>query len=148
MKKYEKYPKYDFEIKEISKFDTAELVQTYHYSKIMPTLTKYFLGCFLEGELVGALTLGWGTKPRHTFNKILPMVRILDKIKKVDENGNVMVDKKGEVIKEFIHDINDWYYEIGKMCMKPEMPKNSESQMLSCVVKWIKENTKINFLYT
>ena len=22
------------------------------------------------------------------------------------------------------------YYEIGKMCMKPEMPKNSESQMI------------------
>ena len=146
--KYEKHPKYDFKIKEISRFDTAELVQTYHYSKIMPTLTKYFLGCFLEDELVGALTLGWGTKPRHTFNKILPTVRILDKIEKVDENGNVMVDKNGEVIKEFIHDINDWYYEIGKMCMKPEMPSTSESQMLSCVVKWIKENTNAKFLYT
>ena len=131
MKKYEKHPRYDFVIKEISRFDTSELVQTYHYSKVMPTLTKYFLGCFLEDELVGALTLGWGTKPRHTFNKILPTVGILDK-----ENGL------------FKHDINDWYYEIGKMCMKPEMPKYSESQMLSAVVKWIKENTNAKFLYT
>ena len=131
MKKYEKYPKYDFQIKEITRFHTTKLVQTYHYSKIMPTLTKYFLGCFLKDELVGVLTLGWGTKPRHTFNKILPTVGILDK-----EDGS------------FKHDINDWYYEIGKMCMKPEMPSTSESQMLSCVVKWMKENTNANFLYT
>ena len=131
--KYEKYPKYDFEIKEISRFDSTELVQTYHYSKIMPKLTKYFLGCFLEDELVGVLTLGWGTQPRHTFNKIFPEVGILEKDKEIEF---------------FKHDINDWYYEIGKMCMKPEMLRTSESQMISGVVKWIKENTNAKFLYT
>jgi hypothetical protein len=131
--KYEKHPKYDFEIKEISRFDSTVLIQTYHYSKIMPKLTKHFLGCFLKDELVGVLTLGWGTKPRHTFNKIFPDVGILEKNK---ETGN------------FKHDINDWYYEIGKMCMKPEMPPTSESQMLSEVVKWIKKNTNVKFLYT
>ena len=55
--------KYDFEIKEITRFDSTELIQTYHYSKIMPRLTKHFLGCFLDDELVGVLTLGWGTQP-------------------------------------------------------------------------------------
>jgi len=135
---------YDFKIKEISKYEAAELVQTYHYSKVMPTLTKYFLGCFLEDELVGVLTLGWGTQPRHTFNKLFPQEEILKKKEIIDDMN--LVDLKS--LDEFEHDINDWYYEIGKMCMKPEMPRNSESQMLSGVVKWMKENTNAKFLYT
>ena len=111
--------KYNFEIKEITRFDSTELVQTYHYSKIMPRLTKHFLGCFLDGELVGVLTLGWGTQPKATIAKLFDGLDTKD------------------------------YYEIGKMCMKPEMPKNSESQMLSGVVKWMKENCpEKKFLYT
>ena len=55
--------KYELEIREISRFDASELIQSLHYSKIMPKLTKHFLGCFLENELVGVLTLGWGTQP-------------------------------------------------------------------------------------
>ena len=111
--------KYNFEIKEITRFDSTELVQTYHYSKIMPRLTKHFLGCFLEGELVGVFTLGWGTQPKATIAKLFDGLDTKD------------------------------YYEIGKMCMKPEMPKNSESQMLSGVVKWMKENCpEKKFLYT
>jgi|TARA_R110002020_G_scaffold108009_9_gene250593 hypothetical protein len=111
--------KYNFEIKEITRFDSTELVQTYHYSKIMPRLTKHFLGCFLGGELVGVLTLGWGTQPKATIAKLFDGLDTKD------------------------------YYEIGKMCMKPEMPKNSESQMLSGVVKWMKENCpEKKFLYT
>jgi len=90
-----------------------------HYSKIMPKLTKHFLGCYLENELVGVLTLGWGTQPKATIAKLF--------------DG---LDTKN-------------YYEIGKMCMKEEMPKNSESQMISAVVKWMKVNTpERQFLYT
>tara|TARA_B100000131_G_C17992533_1_gene563171 strand:+ start:51 stop:797 length:747 start_codon:yes stop_codon:yes gene_type:complete len=85
----------------------------------MPRLTKHFLGCFLDGELVGVLTLGWGTQPKATIAKLFDGLDTKD------------------------------YYEIGKMCMKPEMPKNSESQMLSGVVKWMKENCpEKKFLYT
>ena len=111
--------KYNFEIKEISRFHSTELVQTYHYSKIMPRLTKHFLGCFLGDEMVGVLTLGWGTQPKGTIGKLFDGLDTKD------------------------------YYEIGKMCMKPEMPKNSESQMLSGVVKWMKEHCpEKKFLYT
>ena len=39
------------------------------------------------------------------------------------------------------------YYEIGKMCMLDEMPKNSESQMLSKVVKWMKIDDKIEITF-
>jgi len=111
--------KYNFEIREITRFDSTELVQTYHYSKVMPKLTKHFLGCFLGDELVGVLTLGWGTQPKATIAKLFDGLDTKD------------------------------YYEIGKMCMKPEMPKNSESQMLSSIVKWMKIHCpEKKFLYT
>jgi len=41
------------------------------------------------------------------------------------------------------------YLEIGRMCMKDEMPRNSESQMLSQLVKWMKKNLpEIKVLFT
>ena len=67
--------KFDFEIKEIDKVDAIEFIQKYHYSPVMPTINKYFLGFFLNNELKGALTLGWGTQPRHTFNKMFPSLK-------------------------------------------------------------------------
>ena len=111
--------KYEFEIKEITKGYATEFIQSLHYSKTMPRLTKHFLGCYLENELVGVLTLGWGTQPKATIAKLFEGLDTKD------------------------------YYEIGKMCMKEEMPKNSESQMISAVVKWMKVNTpERQFLYT
>ena len=111
--------KYDFKIKEVSRSYATDFIQSLHYSKIMPKLTKHFLGCYFENELVGVLTLGWGTQPKATIAKLF--------------DG---LDTKN-------------YYEIGKMCMKEEMPKNSESQMISAVVKWMKVNTpERQFLYT
>ena len=62
--------KYEFQIKEISRNYATEFIQSLHYSKIMPRLTKYFLGCYLEDELVGVLTLGWGTQPKATIAKL------------------------------------------------------------------------------
>jgi len=111
--------KYDFKINEISRSCATDFVQSLHYSKIMPRLTKHFLGCYLKNELVGVLTLGWGTQPKATIAKLFDGLDTKD------------------------------YYEIGKMCMKEEMPKNSESQMISAVVKWMKENcAEKQFLYT
>jgi len=111
--------KYNFIIREIDKHTAIDLIQNTHYSKVMPKLTKHFLGCFLEKELVGVLTLGWGTQPKGTINKLFPGLETKD------------------------------YYEIGKMCMLEKMPRNSESQMLSAVVKWMKKNTPERlFLYT
>ena len=41
------------------------------------------------------------------------------------------------------------YYEIGKMCMTDDMPRNSESQMLSDTIKWLKKTyPNLLFLYT
>ena len=116
--------KFNFVIKRINKFVAAELVQEHHYSKVMPRLTKEYLGVYInttpvDKHLVGVLTLGWGTQPLATIRKLFPTLTTKD------------------------------YYEIGKMCMLPEMPRNSESQMLSAVIKWIKIHLPERlFLYT
>jgi hypothetical protein len=111
--------KYFFNITEIDKNIAIDFVQQRHYSKVMPKLTKHWLGCFLEDELVGVVTLGWGTQPLQTIKKLFPNLKSED------------------------------YYEIGKMCMDDSMPRNSESQMLSAVIKWMKKNLpEKKFLYT
>jgi len=110
--------KFNYEIHKLHKVKAVEFVQKYHYSPVMPTLTKYFLGFYIDNELRGVLTLGWGTQPRQTINKMFP----------------------GLVSKD--------YYEIGKMCMDDDMPRNSESQMISAAIRWMKNNTNCLFLYT
>lgn len=110
---------YKFEVKEISKEQALDMVQNYHYSNTLPKLNKHFIGFYLNNELVGMITLGWGTRPLHTIKRIFPSLETKD------------------------------YFEIGRMCMTEEMPKNSESQMISKCVKWIKENCpEIKVLFT
>ncbi len=97
-------------IKEINKFTAAELVMKYHYSKVFPRLTKVYLGFFIENNLVGVMTFGWGTQPKFTIKKLFPTLDTKD------------------------------YFELGKACAIDELPKNSESQMLSSAIKWLKQN--------
>ena len=111
--------RYQFDVKEITKSEALTMVQKYHYSNTLPKLNKVFLGFFLEGSLVGVITLGYGTRPRHTIQKLFPALNTED------------------------------YLEIGRMCMTEEMPRNSESQMLSACVKWIKVHLpKLKILFT
>jgi len=106
-------------IKPIEEIIALELVLSNHYSKVMPKLTKHYLGCYIDERLVGVVTLGWGTRPLHTIKKLFPSLVSKD------------------------------YYEIGKMAMLEEMPKNSETQMISAVISWIKNNEpQIKILYT
>ena len=82
----------------ISKDRATRFVREIHYSKVMPKLTKHFLGCFINDpdsvfendKLVGVITLGWGTRPLHTIQKL------------------------------FAGYTSNDYYEIGKMCMSEE----------------------------
>lgn len=110
--------KHNFKVNLISKYDAVEFVQKFHYSPVMPSLTKYYLGFFVDDELKGVLTLGWGTQPKQTINKMFPGLESKD------------------------------YFEIGKMCMHEDMPRNSESQMISATIKWMKKHTSCLFLYT
>ena len=93
--------------------------QARHYSPVMPKLTKHWLGAYENDKLVGVLTLGWGTNPMGTIKKMFPELT------------------------------TDDYYEIGKMCMDESMPRNSESQMISATIKWMRKNTpERKYLYT
>lgn len=87
----------------------------------MPKLTKKYLGFYEQNELVGVVTLGWGTQPTGT-------------IKKIFYNHNFKT--------------ND-YLEIGKMCFLPDKNKtNFGSKSISILIKWLKSHTTISFLYT
>ena len=101
-----------------NKNEVVDYISKRHYSPIMPRLTKHYLGCYVDNELVGGLTFGWGTRPKHTIQKMFPELDTKD------------------------------YFEIGKMAMCDSMPRNSESQMLKLAIKWLKENTDIKYLFT
>ena len=112
----------EYNISEINKDVAVDFVQKYHYSKILPRLTKHYLGVFDGDRMIGAITLGWGTQPLQTIKKLFP------------EQGYVTND----------------YIEIGKMCFSPEVNNNSfsGSKIMSLLVKWLKRNTAYSFLYT
>jgi len=110
------------EIKEMEKETAILFIQKYHYSKIMPRLTKHYLGVFDDNLLLGVFTLGWGTQPLQTIQKIF--------------NNHKLTTKD--------------YFEIGKMCFLPEMNETGYfgCQVISLLVKWMKQNTDCLFLYT
>ena len=113
--------KQDFQIVEIPKGNkilALDFIQRFHYSPVMPKLTKHYLGFYFDGELKGVLTLGWGTQPKQTINKLFPGLDTKD------------------------------YFEIGKMCIDDDLPKNTGSQILSSTIRWMKANTDKQFLYT
>lgn len=108
-----------FVIEKIDKQECITFVHKHHYSKVMPRLTKHYLGSYIGNELVAIMTLGWGTQPLGTINKLFKGYKTTD------------------------------YFEIGKLCLLDELPKNSESQFISAVIKWIKVNLPdLLFLYT
>lgn len=108
-------------IKEINKNTAISFIHEYHYSKILPRLTKKYLGVFSNEKLIGVITLGWGTQPLQT-------------IKKIFHNHQLTTTD---------------YYEIGKMCFLPEINNsNKGSQIMSILIKWMKTNTNALFLYT
>ena len=109
------------EIREIDAKKAVEFIQKYHYSKILPRLTKYYLGLYEKNELQGVITLGWGTQPLQTIKKIF-----------------------------YKHEVKtENYLEIGKMCFLPKCNNsNFGSRAIKEVVKWLKANTSALFLYT
>jgi hypothetical protein len=85
-----------------------QLVSNYHYSRVMPKLTSVCFGGEISGELVAIMTLGWGVRPLHTIRKLFPGLEPKD------------------------------YFEIGKMCLIDDLPRNSESFFMSKVVKEVR----------
>ena len=109
----------EIHVSPIDKYTALDMVKRYHYSDTLPKINRYFLGAFLDGELVGVVTLGYGTRPLHTIRRIFPSLDTED------------------------------YLEIGRMCMTDAMPRNSETKMLSRVVHWLRQHSrKTKVLFT
>ena len=70
--------RYDFEIREVTREESLRMIRAYHYSDTLPRINRHFLGCFLDGEMVGTLTLGLGTRPRHTIQCLFPSLGTSD----------------------------------------------------------------------
>ena len=106
-------------VRPIAYRQAQELVMKFHYSQVMPKLTKMTLGLFSGERLVGACTLGWGVRPEHTIKKIFPTLGTAD------------------------------YLEIGKLCCDEAMPRNTESAFLAGVVACVKKlRPEIKVLYS
>ena len=104
----------------LDKDSANDFIKKYHYSgDVMPKLTKERLGIIIDGKIMAVLTLGWGTRPLHTIQKL------------------------------FKSCISQDYFEIGKMCLHDDLPKNSETIFLSKVKKWLKKTyPNKKFLFT
>ena len=112
--------KLNLTIEEISN-KTAEKLVIKHYptSEKLPPANKHSLGVYINDNLEGVITLGYGTRPFHTIKKMFPSLSTKD------------------------------YYEIGRMCINDDFKTNTESQMLSKTIKFIKKNYKeIKLLFT
>ncbi len=99
-----------FMIKEVSKTAVLRLIVNEHYRKSLPRLNKTFLGWYVGDKLVAAMSLGWGVRPLHTIRKLFPSLTSQD------------------------------YFEIGRLCLLGDMPKNSESHFISQCMDYVKKN--------
>ena len=86
------------------------LVVQCHYSKVMPRITKACIGGWQGQRLVAGMTLGYGTRPRHTIEGMFPPLSVPQ------------------------------YLEIGKLCARDELPRNTESYFIARAVKLIKQD--------
>lgn len=112
----------ELSIREITADAAIPFIMAYHYSRIMPRISKVYLGIYRKERLLGVVTLGWGTQPLQTIRKLFYRHELVTKD----------------------------YLEIGKMCFAPEMNGNQYfgSMVLSLLIKWMKRNTDCLFLYT
>jgi len=81
---------------------------TRHYNATMPRLNKAAYGGFIEERLVAAISFGWGSRPRHTIQRLFPSLDTRD------------------------------YFEIGKMALDDSLPKNSGTKFLSVVLRLLR----------
>lgn len=103
----------------IGRAHAYSFVQTHHYSQVLPRLTKVCLASEDEhGKLAAVATIGWGVRPVHTIAKAFPGLGTAD------------------------------YYELGKLCLRDDIPPNSESWFLSRVIRWLKAKTTAVLFWT
>jgi hypothetical protein len=108
-----------YEVRSIAMDEMRAFVAQHHYSNVMPRITKVCYGGFRDGQLVAAISFGYGSRPRHTIQRIFPSLDTKD------------------------------YLEIGKMCLVDSEPKNSETQFMAAVRPLLREQfPKLKLIFT
>ena len=87
-----------------------DFCRRWHYSDIFPPHCIVNLAYYDEAGLAGVALWGWGTRPRHTIKKLFPSL-----------------------------DTGD-YWELARLCLRDDCPRNSESSFLSACVQWMRQN--------
>jgi len=108
----------DLRVHPISTRMGKNFVAEHHYAVICPPITKLPLGLFHNGNLVGVALWGYGTRPRHTIQKLFPSLGVED------------------------------YLELNRLCVLDEMPRNTESKFLSMMTGYVRKHlphTKLLF---
>jgi len=92
----------------IPRMSAKRFIRQYHYSETISCMTRLHLGSYVDGKLVAVCTLGGSVQPIRTIAKCFPGLTAADCL------------------------------EISRLCLVPEMPRNSESRFLSLIVAWLK----------
>jgi hypothetical protein len=86
-----------------------EFIARHHYAVISPPITKLSLGLFRGHKLVGVALWGYGTRPRHTIQKMFPSLGVRD------------------------------YLELNRLCVLDSEPRNTESRFLAMMATYIRQ---------
>ncbi len=109
------FDKIDF----VSYGQAVDVISRYHYSKVLPRITRFCIGGFVDGKVEAVCTLGYGVRPLHTIKRAFPSLGVKD------------------------------YLEIGKLCLADVLPRNSESTFIAGIIQLLKHHfPTIKILYT
>lgn len=101
-----------FEVGLIPLQDAKALCRRWHYSDVFPPHCMVPLGFYDTQGLAGVAIWGWGTRPRHTIQRLFPSLDTKD------------------------------YWELNRMCCRDELPRNTESQLLAGCERWFRHNQR------
>lgn len=104
-------------VKPINLQEAKRFCIDWHYSNIFPPHCMLTLGFYDSRGLAGVSLWGWGVRPMHTIKKLFPGLETKD------------------------------YWELNRLCLRDDCPKNTESWFLArCVEFMKKEQPKIKVL--
>jgi len=98
------------DIEQVEPQQARALCLRWHYSNIFPPHCLVHLGFYDEAGLAGVAIWGWGTRPRHTIQKLFPSLGTGD------------------------------YWELNRLCCRDDLPRNTETQLLAACVRWFRQH--------
>jgi len=85
-------------------------IRTWHYSDVFPPHCMVTLGYRDDLGWAAMAIWGWGTRPRHTIQKLFPSLDTSD------------------------------YWELCRLCARDELPRNTESAFIAQCTRWFREH--------